>query len=134
MAEILARCGYRCDLCPGYSGNIRSDKDRQATSDGWHKYFGFRIAPEDINCGGCFGDNEPLDKECPVRPCVLQRGLDNCGYCPDMPCEKLKTRMDFIEQYLGDLSGIPKDDYDRFLMPYLSKDRLVEIHAETGEK
>ena len=37
MAEILARCGYRCDLCPGYVGNIQSIEDKQRVSDGWFK-------------------------------------------------------------------------------------------------
>jgi hypothetical protein len=129
MAEILARCGYRCDLCPGYTGNIHSDKDRQEASDGWYKYAGFRLAPEDINCPGCSGNNATLDKECPVRPCVMQKKLDNCGQCPDMPCEKLDTRMNFVEERLRVLPNVPENDFDKFLRPYASKARLAKIQA-----
>jgi hypothetical protein len=131
MTEILARCGYRCDLCPGYTGNIHSDKDRQETSDGWYKYAGFRIAPADINCPGCFG-KETADKECPVRPCVIQKKLDNCGHCPEMPCDKLLTRMNFVEERLRVLTNVPENDYDKFLKPYASKDRLMKIRAKKG--
>lgn len=129
MAQIIARCGYRCDLCPAYTGNIHSSKDQQAVSDGWHKYAGFRVPPEQINCGGCLGDKEPLDKECPVRPCVTKKDIDNCGYCPDMPCDNLKTRMNFFEEHIKDLSSVPKDDYKKFIEPYISKDRLLKINT-----
>lgn len=53
MTEVLARCGYRCDLCPAYHDNVSSDADRQRTSDGWHKYFGFRVP------GSAGGDGLP---------------------------------------------------------------------------
>jgi len=129
MVEILARCGYRCDLCPAYAGNIHSARDRQNASDGWYKYAGFRVPPEKINCPGCSGDNQPQDKDCPVRPCVIQKGIDNCGYCRDMPCDKLKTRMNFFQEHIKHLSSVPRDDFKKFIQPYISKDRLLKIHS-----
>jgi len=134
MAEILARCGYRCDLCPAYVGNIHSAEDRQSVSDGWFKYLGFRIPVEDIGCRGCLDEEEAIDQECPVRPCVNEKGFDNCGYCREFPCDRLKTRMDFLEDRSGDLPSIPKDDFDKFIKPYMSKDRLQKIHAKMEGK
>ncbi|MGE5528351.1 MAG: DUF3795 domain-containing protein [Patescibacteria group bacterium] len=127
MAEILARCGYRCDLCPAYVGNIKTYEDRQRASDGWHKYFGFRVRPEDIGCRGCSPDC--LDKDCPVRPCAEAREMENCGLCGDFPCERIETRSEFIPRYLlehPDLE-IPPEDYRTFFTPYESRDRLAEI-------
>ena len=50
MKEILSRCGYRCDLCLAYRPHIEAyPEDRQRLSDGWFKYFGFRIPPEEIS-------------------------------------------------------------------------------------
>ena len=46
---LIARCGYRCDLCPAYWENIHGPEDQQRTSDGWFKYFGFRIPPDEIS-------------------------------------------------------------------------------------
>ena len=129
MKEILARCGYRCDLCPGYNGNLHTPEDKQRTSDGWFKYIGIRYSPDEIGCEGCLDEKEPADTECPVRPCVKEKGLENCGYCEDLPCDKLKTRMNFFEDRLGDLSKIPKDDYTLFIEPYVSKERLFKIRA-----
>ena len=134
MEEILARCGYRCDLCPAYAGNIKDFEDRQRVSDGWFKYAGFRVPPEDIYCPGCLSDQEPVDQDCPVRPCVNEKGLENCGHCPDLPCDNLKTRMNFFEDRLGDFSSIPKDDFDNYIKPYISKDRLMKIHIMIREE
>jgi hypothetical protein len=130
MAEILARCGYRCDLCPAYCGNIKSEADRQKVSDGWFKYGGFRVKPEEINCQGCTDGNKTLDSACPVLPCVKSKNIRNCGYCPEMPCENLKTRMNFFENRLGETSDIPADDFNIFIKPYLSKGVLLEIQAQ----
>lgn len=129
MSEILARCGYRCDLCPAYRGNIKSDEDRQKVSDGWFKYGGFRVNPETINCPGCCGNNQTLDSECPVLPCVVAKGIQNCGYCHEMPCESLKTRMNFFEERLGNMSDIPEDEYQTYIKPYLSREALMTIHS-----
>ena len=128
--EILSKCEYRCDLCPAYSGNIHRDDDRQRASDAWFKYFGFRVKPEEINCDGCKDNTEPIDKKCPVHPCVVQKRLDNCGYCQDMPCDKLKTRMNFIEERPINLKDVPREDYIKYIQPYLSKERLIKIKAK----
>jgi hypothetical protein len=127
MQEILSRCGYRCDLCPAYHKNIEPDTDRQAISDGWFRYFGFRIPPEQIACPGCMGKERPLDHECPVRPCVIEKSLDSCARCPAFGCDKLKSRMESVESVVSKYGNIPKEDYDRFFLPYLSRERLLGI-------
>jgi hypothetical protein len=89
------RCGYRCDLCPAYRQNIHGPEDQQRTSDGWFKYYGFRIPPEQIRCDGCL-DGRPearrIDTTCPIGPCAISRGLTTCAACPDWGCERSKSR------------------------------------------
>jgi len=54
MKAILTRCGYRCDLCLAYKPNIaKHPENQQILSDGWFKYFGFRLPAEVICCDGC---------------------------------------------------------------------------------
>ena len=54
MEPIISKCGYRCDLCPAYESNLKSDADKQRMSDAWAKYCGFQIQPEQItSCPGC---------------------------------------------------------------------------------
>ena len=49
MEPILTRCGYRCDLCLAYRPNVaKNPSNQQKLSDGWFKYFGFRLPPSEI--------------------------------------------------------------------------------------
>jgi hypothetical protein len=83
MEPVLTRCGYRCDLCLAYRPNVEAHpENRQILSDGWHTYFGFRIPADQICCDGCMSEDPKLiDTACPVRPCVLERGLASCATC-----------------------------------------------------
>lgn len=121
-SPILARCGYRCDLCPAYRENIHGPEDQQRVSDGWFRYYGFRIAPEKIYCDGCL-DERPeahrIDTACPIRPCAIARGVSACAACPDRGCERFESRtvtLEWVEQRIG--AQISPEDYRRFVLPY----------------
>ncbi len=131
MEKILTRCGYRCDLCLAYRPNVEANpSNRQVLSDGWHQYYGFRIPAEQIVCDGCLAKDPVLiDQACPVRPCVIQRGLANCSECPDEDgCERLAERLVVYEQVAGRVGfPIPAEDRARFIAPYENKARLDEL-------
>ena len=132
MEPVLTRCGYRCDLCLAYRPNLESNPDnRQILSDGWFTYFGFRIPPEEILCDGCLAEDARLvDTACPVRPCVIERGLPNCAACGQYICAKLEERMVSWEEVRQRMRAeIPEEDYQRFILPYENKPRLEEIRA-----
>lgn len=136
MKQILSRCGYRCDLCLAYRPNAEANPaNRQALGDGWHKYFGFKIPPEKIICDGCMSENPRLiDTACPVRPCVMQRGLANCSECPDYVCAKLDERIVVYEALAEKHGGsIPEEDRERFIKPYENKVRLDRLRGGRGE-
>jgi len=137
MDPILTRCGYRCDLCLAYKPNVTAHPEyRQTLSDGWFKYFGFRIPPEDIECDGCMSENPKLiDQACPVRPCVIERGLDNCAQCSDYLCDRLKERIVTFEE-VRERAGfeIPAQDRLQFIRPYENKARLETLRAQAGEE
>ena len=127
MDQILTRCGYRCDLCLAYRPNIEANlASQQILSDGWQRYFGFRIPAEAIMCDGCMAENPRLiDKTCPVRPCVIDKGIANCSECRDYPCEKLSDRLVVYEQLAAKHAcPIPTEDRARFITPYENKERL----------
>ena len=132
MEPVLTRCGYRCDLCLAYRPNVtRNPAGQQKLSDGWFKYFGFRILPEDICCDGCMADDlELIDKSCPVRPCVMEQGLDNCAQCEQYVCEKLAERLVIYEDVKLRINAeVPEDDYQCFIRPYENKRRLEALRA-----
>jgi hypothetical protein len=135
MQPVLSRCGYRCDLCLAYLPNVeKNHSNQQKLSDGWFKYFGFRIEPEFILCDGCMADHPRLiDQGCPVRPCVIEKGLNSCASCDEYVCEKLKERIVLyadVKRRIG--QNIPEDDYFCFIHPYENKRRL-DIYQQTGE-
>jgi hypothetical protein len=127
MDPILTRCGYRCDLCLAYEPNVKQNPaNQQKLSDGWHRYFGFRIPPEEIICDGCMSENPTLiDTGCPVRPCVIEKDLDNCSQCEEYACDKLEERtVRYEEIKIQHPDGIPEDDYLCFIRPYENTIRL----------
>ena len=126
MEQIIGKCGYRCDLCPAYKPNIKSDADKKRMCDAWTKYFGSKVAPEEITaCAGCLkGDGDP---NCEVRTCADEKGLENCAHCEVFACDKLKAKMNIVEEKVEDISSIPEDDYKLFIKPYLGKECLLKI-------
>jgi hypothetical protein len=136
MEPILARCGFRCDLCMAYSPNIVAHPENAPKlSDGWFKYFGFRIPAEKINCPGCLSNSaETLDIGCPVRPCVVARGLETCASCEDYACGKLQERLvTFEDMQTKAGSPIPEDDHMNFIFPYENKVLLDALRASKNQ-
>lgn len=133
MEPILAKCGYRCDLCPAFEANLKSEQDKKRLSKALARYYSCRVRPEEIHpCKGCQAATEAPDKDCQVYPCVVRRGLENCGQCPQFGCDKLKTRMDVVEECLAKHSDVSNEDYRRFFRPYLSRAALTQIHLSRG--
>lgn len=130
MEPKLSLCGFRCDLCLAYNPNIEAQpENRQILSDGWYKYFGFRMPPEEITCEGCSAEsNQTLDRDCPVRPCVIDHGLENCAACENYICDKLTERLIDFESFQTEYGrSICEIDRQRFILPYENAVRLREL-------
>ncbi len=122
--SVITLCGMRCDLCLAYQANLDvHPENAQRISDGWETCFGFRIPPEAVHCDGCFTTGDPtLDSGCDVRPCVIERGLENCAGCEDYLCEKRAgrlTRFDAIRTKFA--APIPEKDRRLFTFPCAMK-------------
>lgn len=131
--EIVTRCGMRCDLCIAYIHNPdhQSMEARRQASDVWEKYLGFRIEPEDIECGGCLGGERLLDTDCPVRPCVIRHGYESCAQCGQFEgCGTLGARL-IQETGFGDREWgvLPKEDR-RYLESFINAMRLKEMREK----
>jgi hypothetical protein len=133
MEPMLSKCGYRCDLCPAHESNLKSEADKKKMCDAWNKYIGGNTEPEVISaCGGCQAEGEQGDESCSVRPCAIGRGVETCANCEDFDCEKLKSKMDFVAQSVKDPDNIPKEDYERYIKPFLGRENLEKIRKSTG--
>jgi hypothetical protein len=125
-------------MCPAYRDNITGKEYQQMVSDGWFKYYGFRIPAEDVYCDGCVADDsedpQRIDVDCPVRPCVMAKGVANCAHCDEYVCEKLAQRVVNPEEVVGKQKGpVAQEDYDRYIKPYDNKTTLDRIRAELGK-
>jgi hypothetical protein len=138
MGKDLACCGYECRVCPAYKDNVSGKDYRQMVSDGWFKIYGFRIPPAQCICDGCLPENcekpRRIDTGCPVRPCVLAKGISNCAYCDEHICDKLLQRIVKPKEVVSKCKGpISQEEYDRFIKPYDNKTRLDERRKELGK-
>ncbi len=132
MSEIVARCGFRCDECGAYTGNTQTHDDRLKVAAAWNRYFGLNLAPEKLRCNGCWGNacagSDLPDPSCPIRACVMERGMNTCADCFDYPCEKMETRMKGVEEAIARFRDkITHAEYDAYLAPYDARRTLGEI-------
>jgi hypothetical protein len=62
------------------------------------EHFDPKTRVEDItDCDGCTAESGRLFsgcQKCDVRKCARQKGLQNCAYCSEYPCEKLNKLYD----------------------------------------
>jgi Zn-finger protein len=135
MEEMIARCGFQCHLCPAFRENNKSPADQVRVAAGWSKYFGLDVPPEKIRCNGCLpndsGGFDFPDKNCSIRPCVIERGLENCAYCENYPCGKLEERMTGVEEVAKRFLGvISQEEYDNFIAPYDARKILDGIRKK----
>jgi len=140
MLDIIARCGFKCNLCLIYRDNLKKDeRNRQKFRDGLEKYYGEKLALEECYCDGCMTDDSDnpvrITTDCKVRPCAIARGVENCGYCDRYPCpvveKKFIDRGKVEEKYGGPIS---EDAYRLFIMPYESRQVLDRIRQQKEQK
>lgn len=94
MEKIIAFCGIICSDCGAFIATLESDDaKRKEVAEAWSKAFGHEIKPEDINCDGCLtvdGRHINYWSACEIRKCGTEKEVENCAYCVDFKCEKLK--------------------------------------------
>lgn len=72
----------------------------------------------------CHNNGNHPDPGCPVRPCAIEKGVENCVFCKEFECKLLKSRTGFLDEYLKPDVGISEEEYKKFVLHYESKERL----------
>ena len=117
MGEVIAYCGLACQTCPIYLATREEDEGAQERMRAeiaqlCREQYGMAYGPEDItDCDGCWTDGGRLFsacKDCGIRNCARQRGLESCAFCDEYICERLeaffasepsaRTRLDEIRE------------------------------------
>lgn len=101
--EMIAYCGLNCSTCRIYLATREKDlKKQREMREGVARYirehFDSKTRLEDItDCDGCTVKGGRLFsgcQKCEVRKCARDKGLKNCAYCSEYPCEKLNKLYD----------------------------------------
>jgi hypothetical protein len=112
MKEMVGFCGIVCNECPAFIATQKDDwEKRKRVAEMWSKEFGAEIRPESINCDGCISKSERLfshAKVCEIRMCGLERGVKNCAYCEEYPCNKLDKLFKMVPEAKTTLERIRK--------------------------
>jgi len=97
--KIVAFCGLICSECSAFIAKRTNDNElREKTVEDWSSEE-FPLEIEDINCDGCTDEGEPFKycMRCEVRKCGLEKGVLNCAYCVEYPCDNLKELWNFLQ-------------------------------------
>jgi hypothetical protein len=98
VAESIAYCGLICNTCPIYLATRKEDKAEQARMRAeiarlCNEKYRTAFRPADItDCDGCRTEGGRLFsacRDCNIRRCAIEKGLDHCGHCPEYVCAEL---------------------------------------------
>jgi hypothetical protein len=99
MDEMLAYCGLVCNTCPIHlatkeQGQEKKREMRVEIARRINKLYKEKLKAEDVtDCDGCSTEGGRLFsgcKKCQIRKCAKGKAVENCAYCSDYACEKLK--------------------------------------------
>jgi hypothetical protein len=95
MITLLAACGLDCVKCDAYLGTQAGDQAvLEKLAEKWRvDYASPDITVANLLCDGCMTGGRTIGycKECKIRNCVQEHGIENCATCPDFACETLTT-------------------------------------------
>lgn len=100
MAEVISYCGLICQTCPIYTATRVEGTEEQARlraeiARQCREHYGMEYDAEDItDCDGCRADEGRLFsgcKNCRIRKCAREKGLENCARCADYACPDLQA-------------------------------------------
>ena len=131
--KIYSRCGNQCNLCLIYRPNVEKEDRRVDICAVFDKLGPNTYDPATTICDGCLSENKP-DNGCKARPCVIERGLQHCGYCPDYPCAIFPAEPN-AEEFYNDVKrrGVHWTAEDDHMMePYNPKKVMDEWRNDQG--
>jgi len=92
MKKMIGYCGLVCTDCGAFIATQNNDDNlRKQVAEKWTKEYNHPFKPEDINCDGCLPKTVKAIGHlniCVIRKCGQEKGVKNCGWCPDYSCAK----------------------------------------------
>jgi hypothetical protein len=103
MNRMVGYCGIVCSDCPGLVATQANDREEleRLVEHSRVEYNRPEITVEWVMCDGCLSDSPrkcAYCAECSIRQCGVERGVENCAYCPEYACEKLNSFFEMVPQ------------------------------------
>ncbi|MEJ2248552.1 MAG: DUF3795 domain-containing protein [Candidatus Lokiarchaeota archaeon] len=111
MKNIIAYCGINCSECPAYIATQKKiPEEIEKVAKEWSNSLK-TFKPSEIYCDGCNSNGRHFSwcNECTIRNCCLEKELQNCAYCEDYDCEKLKITFEKTPSAKDRLDQIKKN-------------------------
>jgi hypothetical protein len=136
---MLSACGYHCEECGAFHLNIAGVEDQKETAAAWKRFYDIEMPPERVICDGCHSNpregRELPGKDCRIKKCTAERGLENCGYCGEYPCETLESTMKDVEKTLNRYRDrVSEVERARYLDPYDARAAFEELRRTLPEE
>ncbi len=101
MDRMIAYCGLACDTCPIHLATLETDSRKQRSmrvsiARLCRDLYGMDLRAADItDCDGCRIDGRLFVgcRDCDIRDCAMDRGLESCAFCEDYPCGLLEPHL-----------------------------------------
>ena len=96
----MAYCGLMCEGCPIYWATRERNKEKKekmiaAIVRICNEQNGLQYTSEDIeDCDGCRTESGNLFsgcRDCRIRVCATEKGIESCASCSEYACENLQT-------------------------------------------
>ena len=99
MNKMIAYCGLICDSCPIQMATLEQNKSsqqtmREAIAEQCSRIYGVQLHADDrMDCDGCRTEAGRLFSGCfgcEIRKCARLKKIENCAYCGEFACVRLK--------------------------------------------
>ena len=97
MEENLTYCGLICQTCAIYLATREKDPGKRhqmriKIAEQIKEYYGQECKPGDVvDCDGCKAEGGKLfSTGCKIKICAVEKGIENCAYCHEYPCDALE--------------------------------------------
>lgn len=129
----LAYCGDRCEFCPRYLATLSNDKDELKRVAILMKQAGWPHDFTNLDNNKCTGCEDINNCEYGLKECCTEMEVQNCGECPQYPCEKVKRAFEITdENAITFKNKFTKKEYETFNKAFFMKKKyLDEIALKT---
>ena len=112
---VLGKCCNRCDICPRYI--VNHEKGSRFGNGAYKVYEDDSDYSNEQSCMGCPAKTR---EDCVMIACVENKNIDDCSFCEDFPCEKVRGHSTIAGHCT---IGLTNAEIEEYILPYCCVER-----------